>query len=60
MCLLGRVIQLTKWKCNYNKKAIITLHSSTQLHDPAQLELPERYILKILLPVLGIAINCLK
>lgn len=51
MCLLGRVIRLTKWRCNYNKKAIITIHSSSQLHDPVQLELPERNILKILLLV---------
>lgn len=51
MCLLGRVIRLIKWRCNYNKKAIITIHSSSQLHDPVQLELPERNILKILLSV---------
>lgn len=51
MCLLGQVIRLTKWRCNYNKKAIITIHSSSQLHDPVQLELPERNILKILLSV---------
>lgn len=30
----------------------MTIHSSSRLHDPVQLELFERYILKILLPVL--------